>query len=89
MCESLPPITGKDRAQFLDRFIYPLPNPLDTRSQYDQYIHADLACMTPLELHRELGLVKLRLLLEERPRYWLHERDAALREALHVRRERR
>lgn len=69
-------------AGFLNRFVCCLPNLLDTQGQYEQYIHADLQRMTPQELHRELGRVRLRLLLEEPPQSWLCDRVTAIRDAL-------
>jgi len=74
--------------RWLDRVAYPVPDPLDTQAQYDQYVHTDLQGRAPAELCRELGRVRLRLLLEERPPHWLHERAAAIRAARRARRAR-
>ncbi|MDH4079785.1 MAG: hypothetical protein OEU68_08225 [Nitrospira sp.] len=64
--------------------MYPIPvnGPFDER-----YFHEDLQRMSALELRREYERAHHRLLMEERPHYWLVDRIGCIREALnHVNR---
>ncbi len=72
----------KTFTKFLDRFVCTVPNPLDTRAQYDRYTHQDLQDTSAQELRHELQRLRLRILLDERAPAWLYEREAALRKAL-------
>jgi hypothetical protein len=77
-------IAHRDR-QVPSRFLslaYRVPDPVETKREYDRYVHADLASMTLQELRQELERLKLRFLFDDQPHPWFHQREVAVRTAL-------
>lgn len=64
---------------------YPLPDPFDTRKQYEQYHHRDVRGMSLARLEVEQMKVLWHLALDERPHPWLRQRLNAVRGALYAR----
>jgi hypothetical protein len=67
--------------QWLDR-IYPLAQPFDSLEEWERAAGADLAAMSTAELRRELGRVRLRLMLDLNSPEWLLNWLAQLQGAL-------
>jgi hypothetical protein len=66
----------------IGRALFPDPEPFDTYEGWERLQHRDLALLDRETLLRELGLAKLRLLLDPSPSDWLHERVARLKSRL-------
>ncbi len=67
----------------LAALIYPIPDPLDGEEAAQRASQRDVPNLTIPELERELGLLRLRLLVEPGAAdAWLAERQAALAQEL-------
>ena len=65
----------------LFELICPVPDPWASLEQRERHEHLDLSRMSRPDLLRELGRVKLRLLLDDAPDAWLLKRHEKLCEA--------
>lgn len=67
MCMKEPaPRVFKKHAQFLDTIIS-IPRRFDSYEEDIRFLHADLVCLSRIELWRERDKLKLRLLLDNKP----------------------
>jgi hypothetical protein len=69
---------GRDPLGRLLRYIYPIPNWLDSQQQYDAYNHLDIPEMSIAELQREQHKLHLRIDLDENPDAWFFQRLAVV-----------
>ena len=72
----------RGRRQYRLDFLYEPPNPLVSLEQYEKFTHADLRRMSRALLKRELAKVRLRLIYDDNPPFWMIERLDAIRKAL-------
>lgn len=77
MSSYVPP--SNDAAPIWVRRYYPLPDPLATFEQAEQWRHLDVPGRSDDALRAELNRITLRLLYDPKPSPWLFERRAVLR----------